>query len=122
MAKIVTLDKKDATGNLIGVDDNAISIYTMENGIVGTMTASWTYYGKEDNATVLYGTKGIMHIYDDPTYSITITTKEGENIYYEIDKIQTNDHQTASGVIDLFAQCLVTQESQEILENKRLQP
>ncbi len=113
MAKIVTLDKKDAEGNLIGVDDNAISIYTMENGIVGTMTASWTYYGKEDNATVLYGTKGIMHIYDDPTYSITITTKEGENIYYEIDKIQTNDHQTASGVIDLFAQCLVTQESQE---------
>ena len=53
-AKVITLDKKDSTGQLIGVDDNAICIYRMENGAVGTMTASWTYYGEEDNSTILY--------------------------------------------------------------------
>ena len=44
-ARVTTLDKKDATGNLIGVDDNAICIYEMSGGAFGTMTASWTYYG-----------------------------------------------------------------------------
>ena len=44
-AKVMTLDKKDSNGNLIGVDDNAICIYKMKSGIIGTMTASWTYYG-----------------------------------------------------------------------------
>ena len=51
-AVLKTLDKKDAEGNLINVDDNAICIYEMENGAVGTMTASWTYYGEEDNSTI----------------------------------------------------------------------
>ena len=101
-AKVTTLDKKDAQGNLIGVDDNAVCIYRMESGIIGTMTASWTYYGQEDNSTVLYGTEGIMKIYDNPEYSIEIVTKAGERILYDIDKIQTNDHQTKSGIIDEF--------------------
>ena len=47
-AKVTTLDKKDSNGNLIGVDDNAFCIYKMKSGIIGTMTASWTYYGEED--------------------------------------------------------------------------
>ena len=46
-AVITTLDKKDGSGNLIGVDDNAICIYKMESGAVGTMTASWTYSGRQ---------------------------------------------------------------------------
>ena len=80
-AVLKTLDKKDAEGNLINVDDNAICIYEMENGAVGTMTASWTYYGEEDNSTIIYGS-------------------EGTKIYYELDKMQTNDNQTKSGIID----------------------
>lgn len=107
MARLVTLDKKDSLGNPIGVDDNAICIYTMESGIIGTMTASWTYYGQEDNSTVIYGTKGIMHIYDDDRYSIKIVTKEGEEINYILDQIQTNDHQTNTGIIDAFVDSLV---------------
>ena len=106
-ATITTLDKSDAEGNLIGVDDNAICIYKMENGVIGTMTASWTYYGAEDNSTVLYGTKGIMRIYDDPKHSITVTTKEGETILFDIDQIQTNDNQTKSGIIDAFVESIV---------------
>ena len=114
VAKVVTLDKRDAAGNLIVVDDNAFCTYTMENGIVGTMTASWTFYGEEDNSTILYGTEGIMRIYDDPNYSIKIVTKKQEEIFYNIDQIQTNDNQTASGVIDLFVSSLVENKEPEI--------
>ena len=106
-AKVTTLDKKDSNGELIGVDDNAICIYRMESGIIGTMTASWTYYGEEDNSTYIYGTDGIMKIYADPNYSIIITRKNGEKEYYDIDKIQTNDNQTKSGIIDTFVDAVV---------------
>ena len=106
-AKVVTLDKKGADGQLIGVDDNAVCIYRMSGGALGTMTASWTHYGAEDNSTVLYGTKGILRIYDDPVYSLKLTTADGEKVLYELEAIQTNDNQTKSGVIDCFMDSLV---------------
>ena len=105
-AQIKTLDKVDFSGKKIGVDDNAICIYEMDGGVFGTMTASWTYYGEEDNSTVLYGTKGIMKIYDDPKYSIKVVLRNGEKINYEVDRIQTNDKQTSTGIIDQFVQCI----------------
>ncbi len=113
-AYLGTLDKKLPGGELIGVDDNAICIYRMSGGAVGTMTASWTYYGAEDNSTVLYGTKGMMRIYDDPSYSISIVKKSGERVLYDIDRIQTNDNQTSSGVIDLWVDSLVNNKAPEI--------
>ena len=113
-AVLTTLDKRDATGGLIGVDDNAICIYQMENGIIGTMTASWTYYAAEDNTTVIYGTKGELRLYDDPKYSVQQINADGTRIDYQIDQIQTNDNQTASGIIDLFAKCLVEKTEPEI--------
>ena len=106
-AQVTTLDKRGADGQLIGVDDNAICIYRMSGGAVGTMTASWTFYGAEDNSTVLYGTKGILRIYDDPAYSLKLITADGEKVLYELEAIQTNDNQTKSGVIDCFMDCLV---------------
>lgn len=107
-AKVTTLDKTGPDGKLIGVDDNAMCIYEMDGGTVGTMTASWTYYGAEDNSTVLYGTKGIMRIYDDPACSIRVILKNGETIDYHIDKIQTNDAggQTSTGIIDAFVEAI----------------
>lgn len=113
-ARVVTLNKRDSNGELIGVDDNAVCIYRMSGGALGTMTASWTYYGAEDNSTILYGTKGIMRIYDDPSYSIKVVTSEGETILYDIDQIQTNNKQTSSGVIDQFMDCLVNGRMPEI--------
>ena len=102
-ARLCTLDKRGADDELIGVDDNAICIYEMSGGAFGTMTASWTYYGAEDNSTVLYGSKGIMRIYDDPAHSIVVKLADGEEKFYDVEQIQTNDNQTASGVIDEFA-------------------
>lgn len=101
-ARLTTLDKRGEDGELIGVDDNAICIYEMEGGILGTMTVSWTYYGAEDNSTILYGTKGIMRIYDDPAHSIVVKLADGTEQIYDVEQIQTNDNQTASGVIDEF--------------------
>lgn len=106
-AKVVTLEKRDASGNLINVDDNAICIYTLSGGAVGTMTASWTYFGAEDNSTVLYGTKGILRIYDDPAHALVLIQADGKRTEFNVDSIQTNDNQTKSGVIDLFVDCIV---------------
>ena len=113
-AQIMTLDKKDAEGQLIGVDDNAICIYRMSGGAVGSMTASWTYYGAEDNSTVLYGTKGIMRIYDDSKHAIVVIDKDGTRTEYDVEAIQTNDNQTSSGIIDLFMECLMEMKAPEI--------
>lgn len=106
-AKLVTLDKQDASGQPIALDDNALCIYEMERGVVGTMTASWTYYGAEDNSTILYGTKGIMRIYDHPEYSLEVILKAGEKVYYDLESIQTNEQQTKSGVIDEFIESIL---------------
>ncbi len=113
-AHVTTLDKRDGSGNLIGVDDNAFCIYEMSGGTVGTMTASWTYYGPEDNSTILYGTKGVMRIYDDPAYAIQVQLSDGGKIYYDVEAIQTNDNQTKSGVIDLWMESLVNNKAPEI--------
>ena len=101
-ARLTTLDTRGPDDELIGVDDNAICIYEMSGGAIGTMTASWTYYGAEDNSTVLYGTGGIMRIYDDPANSIVVIKSDGTKECYDVEQIQTNDNQTASGVIDEF--------------------
>lgn len=105
-AVLTTIDKKDANDNLIGVDDNAICIYTMSDGAIGTMTASWTYYGQEDNSTIIYGTKGILRLYDDQQHTAIFIHDDGTKEYLEADQIQTNDNQTKSGIIDAFVECL----------------
>lgn len=106
LAVLETLDKTDQNGEAIGVDDNAVCIYKLENGAIGTMTVSWSNYGSEDNSTILYGTEGCMKIYCDPEYSIIIEKKDGQRIFYDIDRIQTNDRQDKSGVIDYWISCL----------------
>lgn len=113
-AKIGTLDKRGADGNLIGVDDNAICIYEMANGVIGTMTASWTYYGAEDNSTVIYGTGGEIRIYDDPAHSIVLKRPGEDAKFFDVEQIQTNDNQTKSGVIDLWINCLKNGRAPEI--------
>lgn len=105
-AVVCTLDKRDGKGELIPVDDNAVCIYRMKKGAIGTMTASWTYYGAEDNSTVIYGEKGIMKIYADKNFSLIVERIDGSRECYELDKIQTNDSQSSSGVIDCFLDSL----------------
>jgi predicted dehydrogenase len=48
-----------------------------------------------------------MRIYDNPAYSIKLIMRNGEEVIYNLDQIQTNDHQTKSGIIDEFVDSLV---------------
>ena len=105
-ASLSTLDKKFADGSPITVDDNAVCIYRMSGGAVGTMTASWTNYGPEDNSTVINGTEGVLRIYDDPAHTLVLIHRDGTVENFDVDQIQTNDNQTKSGIIDLFVDCL----------------
>lgn len=107
-ARLVTLDKKGPEDELIKVDDNAICIYEMDGGAIGTMTASWTYYGAEDNSTVIFGTLGSLTIYDIDRAPIVLRKAGGEVINYEVGQIQTNANQTKSGIIDSFVDCLTS--------------
>ncbi len=105
-AQLCTLDKKFSDGSPITVDDNAFCIYHMDGGAVGTMIASWTNYGPEDNSTVINGTEGVLRIYDDPAHTLVLEKKDGTRVCYDVDAIQTNDNQTKSGMIDLFVEGL----------------
>ncbi|MBR0575101.1 Gfo/Idh/MocA family oxidoreductase [Proteiniclasticum sp. BAD-10] len=103
-AQLHTLDKTGPEGDLIAVDDNAFCIYRLSGGAVGTLTVSWTFYGPEDNSTILYGTEGMIRIYDDPQVSLRLQKKSGEVVDYPLETIQTNENQTASGVAEAFLQ------------------
>jgi predicted dehydrogenase len=113
-AKLFTADKRGPSGDPIGVDDNAVCIYRMSGGAVGTMTASWTFYGEEDNSTVLYGSKGVMRIYCAPAFALEVTLADGPKIFCETEQMQTNDNQTSTGIIDEFASCVANGTPPEI--------
>ncbi|UOQ48465.1 Gfo/Idh/MocA family oxidoreductase [Gracilibacillus caseinilyticus] len=86
------------------VDDQAVTILRSENGIIGTLTASWAYKAGEDNATVIYGEKGMLRLEDDPDYSLIASFTDGTKVNYQLGQIQTNDSggQASSGVVDHF--------------------
>lgn len=113
-AFVSTLDKKNEKGELIEVDDNAVCVLKSKTGIVGTLTASWTYYGDEDNSTVLYCTNGVMRIYDNPDFPIVITKKNKEKIFYKVGRIQTNEDQTRSGIASMFVNSIINNTPPEI--------
>lgn len=103
------LDKKLPDGSPIEVDDNSVEVLQFANGTVGTVTTSWTYYGEECNATVLYCEKGIMKLYADPEYSLQIVNADGSTERYALDRMQTNDDEqmSSSGVIDEFVDAIL---------------
>ncbi len=110
-ARIVTLDKKTPDGKPISVDDNAFCIYRTRKGITGTMHVSWTFYGNEDNSTILYGTKGILKCYADPEYSLIFERRDGSVERFALDQMTSNKEQTtggrtSTGVIDAFVDCI----------------
>jgi predicted dehydrogenase len=101
------LDKVDENGNPIEVCDNIVCSLKTKKGTLGNASFSWTYYGEEDNSTIVYFEKGIMKIYHSDEYQLEVITKAGERIHYQLEKIQTNDNQTNSGVIDEFVDCVL---------------
>lgn len=109
-ADLAVLDKKFPDGSPIEVDDNSVEVLTFDNGAMGTVTTSWTHYGEECNATVLYCEKGIMKLYHNPQYSLDIIYADQKKTHYELDRLQTNEdaQQEESGVIKLFVEAVQT--------------
>jgi predicted dehydrogenase len=89
------------------VDDNAVCLFRMKSGAMGTMTASWSYSPTSDNGTVLYCEKGILRIDSDPTFNVIVETR-GEKQCISTKALQTNEAggQTDSGVISAFLESI----------------
>ncbi len=107
-ACVATLEKKNEDGTPINVDDNAVAILKLANGVFGTLQSSWTIKGDEDHSTVIYGSDATMRIYDDPRHAITIVNDKGERSYFDLGAIPTNGDggQFKTGIIDEFIKCI----------------
>ena len=104
-ALVETKDKRYPNGDFIDVDDNALVLMRMENGVSGTMRVSWTNYGEGDNKTILYGTRGVMEIYRNHEPVISVYRKDGTREAYDVtNEVFTINGRTYenSGVIDTF--------------------
>ncbi len=101
------LDKVDENGLPIEVCDNVVCALKTRKGRLGTASFSWTYYGSEDNSTVIYCQKGILKIYNDPDVPLVVEKKDGSIKKYEFESIQTNNNQTNTGVINAFIDSII---------------
>lgn len=106
-AILSTRDKRNNLDEFIEIEDNVVCILKSRSGIIGNLSSSWTYYSQEDNSTIIYCEKGIMRIFCNPDCQVIVEKKNGNEIHYKTGKIQTNDNQTKSGVIDAFVQSIL---------------
>ena len=100
-ASFDTLDKKYASGKPIDLEDNAICLFRTQNGMMGSLNASWTSYGKSDNSTTIFGSDGIMIINEDELAPVKVILKDGTNKTYDCAEVQS------VGVINAFVDCIV---------------
>ena len=98
-ATLATLDKHSGSGELVSVDDNAVCLLCMESGAVGTLTASWTCYGKGEGDTTLFGTEGVLVIESDKS-RVTVYGKDGTKTARRPRKA------ASSGVIGAFVKAI----------------
>lgn len=102
----MTVDKKYENGEFIDIEDTAISMFHMQNGLTGSMHVSWCNYGSEDNSTVIYCDKGVMKIYGDFPEDMVIEMKDKSKVRYEVGGIATNSNQLRSGIINEFVDAI----------------
>lgn len=101
-----TLDKKYPDGNLIDLDDNAMTIMQLENGIVGLLVTSWTSYSGNDRMTQVFGTEGVLTIYGE-NYPVMIETRSGEKINYELGETASQDVVLITEIDKTFIECII---------------
>ncbi|MCC7145658.1 MAG: Gfo/Idh/MocA family oxidoreductase [Phycisphaeraceae bacterium] len=113
-AQIGTLDKRGPDGKLIPLDDNALLILKTQKGLLGSIEVSWTNYGAEDNATIVYCQKGVLYMGTDPQYGVIVRYGDGQEERYRLGDMATNTRQVASGVMDAFVKSLLDKRKPEI--------
>ena len=67
----------------------------------------------EDNSTRIYGTEGVLRLYDDPECSLILEKRDGTVERMRLDlltsnKEQTSGGRTSTGVIDAFVEAIET--------------
>jgi len=94
-----TLEKPNCT-----VDDTAYAVFQMKSGVLGQLFAGWILKAGEANGTTICCEKGVIKMFENPTYSVTVQKSNGENMFIQAGRIQTNDAggQSDSGVIAAF--------------------
>ena len=109
-SEMCVLDKTYEDGSPIEVDDNSVEVIHFRNGAFGTVTTSWTQYGGENNQTQINCKNGVIKLYMDPAYSLTLTHPDGTVDKYDLDRIQTNTdkQQATSGVIDEVVDSIIS--------------
>ncbi len=113
-AVIGTLDKRDSSGKLLALDDNALLTLKTAGGIIGSIEISWTNYGMEDNMTVLYCQNGVMYLGTDREYGVIVQYRNGNKELHKVGAMATNTQQVASGIIDSFTTAILNRKSPEI--------
>lgn len=51
-----------------------------QNGLSGMLYTSWCVYGCNDRETHIFGTEGVMKLFEDP-WSIAVYKKNGEKYF-----------------------------------------
>lgn len=98
------------------VDDTAVCTLRTQSGAIGTLTASWTHHPGEDNATIVYGEKGILRIGTDANHSVIVNLLSGENQFFQVGALQSNEGggQFETGVIRGFVNAIRSNTPPEI--------
>jgi predicted dehydrogenase len=112
---VKTLNKKGPNGKMIPLDDNAFITMETQSGTIGTMTISWTNYGRfEDNGTTLYCEHGVMRLGQDDTYGVMVDYADGQKERHVVGQVATNDKQVSSGVSTLMTEAILNRRKPEI--------
>ncbi|MCX7708927.1 MAG: Gfo/Idh/MocA family oxidoreductase [Clostridia bacterium] len=93
-----TVEKRNESGNLIGLDDIAFATLKMSGGAVGTLEVSWCNHGQMEDFVVVYCENGVIRLLQDPVYQIVIEQRDGEVL-----RLSMPEPQNGSGIMDAFA-------------------
>jgi UDP-N-acetylglucosamine 3-dehydrogenase len=100
---LATLDKKKHNGRPFRLDDTAFVTMKTESGALGSMTISWTNYGRfEDNGTTLFCKNGVMQIGGDREFGVVVNHHDGRVEKIRTGAIATNKKQVPSGIMNMF--------------------
>jgi predicted dehydrogenase len=105
---LATRDKTDPAGRALKLDDNAYFSLLTRTGVVGSMTISWTNYGRmEDNSTTIFCERGVLLIGTDRKFGVIVNHSDGKVEQIVTGAIATNKRQVPSGMMEMFLDAIV---------------
>jgi len=100
-----TLAKVKLDGTSIEVDDNAMSIVEMENGVVGLIVNSWTSMSNNDRITQFFGTNGVITLYRED-HPVVVEYIDGTVAYYDFPENPEQSVTQLTDIDELFIRCI----------------